>query len=115
MCINIGTNNGSEKLWTKNKSTESSSKLVQAVYIYIYFVRLCLYLDFKYMGYRISEYGSDLEDKSQTYNKIKWDVRRHFGKQMNKETKLRIHSITFKQHWNLEVKLEYWRKERNNV
>ena len=26
---------------------------------------------FKYMGYRISEYGSDLEDKSQTYNKIK--------------------------------------------
>ena len=26
--------------------------------------------DFKYLGYRISEYKSDLEDKLQTYNKI---------------------------------------------
>jgi len=26
--------------------------------------------DFKYLGYRISEYGSDLEDKMQIYNKI---------------------------------------------
>ena len=26
--------------------------------------------DFKYLGYRISEYGSGLEDKLQTYNKI---------------------------------------------
>jgi len=26
--------------------------------------------DFKYLGYRISEYRSDLEDKLQTYNKI---------------------------------------------
>jgi len=26
--------------------------------------------DFKYLGYRISEKGSDLEDKFQTYNKI---------------------------------------------
>ena len=25
---------------------------------------------FKYLGYRISEYKSDLEDKLQTYNKI---------------------------------------------
>ena len=48
------------------------------------------------MGYRISEYGSDLEDKLQTYNKINGDIRRHFGKQMNKETKLRIHNITAK-------------------
>ena len=52
--------------------------------------------DFKYLGYRISEYGSDLEDKLQTYNKIKGDIRRYFGKQMNKETKLRIHNITAK-------------------
>ena len=47
--------------------------------------------DFKYMGYRISEYKSDLEDKLQTYNKINGVIRRHFGKQMNKETELRIH------------------------
>ena len=42
--------------------------------------------DFKYLGYRISEYKSDLEDKLQTYNKIDGTIRRHFGKQMNKET-----------------------------
>jgi len=52
--------------------------------------------DFKYLGCRISEYKSDLEDKLQTYNKINGAIRRHFGKHMNKETKLRIHSITAK-------------------
>ena len=52
--------------------------------------------DFKYLGYRISEYKSDLEDKLQTYNKINGALRRNFGKQMNKETKLRIHNITAK-------------------
>ena len=52
--------------------------------------------DFKYLGYRISEYKSDLEDKLQTYNKINGAIRRHFGKQKNKETKLRIHNITAK-------------------
>ena len=54
--------------------------------------------DFKYLGYRISEYRSDLEDKLQTYsyNKINGAIRRHFGKQMNKETKLRIDNITAK-------------------
>jgi hypothetical protein len=30
----------------------------------------------------------------QTYNKINEAIGRHFGKQMNKETKLRIHNIT---------------------
>ena len=48
------------------------------------------------MGNRISEYGSDLEDKLQTYNKINGAIRRHFGKKMNKETKLRIHNNTIK-------------------
>ena len=52
--------------------------------------------DFKYLGYRISEYGSDLEDKLKTYTKINGAIRRHFGKQMNKETKLRIHNIKAK-------------------
>jgi hypothetical protein len=37
-----------------------------------------------------------LEDKIQTYNKIDGVIRRHFGKQMTKETKLRIHNITAK-------------------
>ena len=52
--------------------------------------------DFKYLGYRISEYRRDLEDKFQTYNKINGAIRRHFGKQMNEEIKLRIHNITAK-------------------
>jgi hypothetical protein len=40
--------------------------------------------NFKYLGYRISEYKSDLEDKLQTYEKINGAIRRQFGKQMNK-------------------------------
>jgi len=52
--------------------------------------------DFKYLGYCIAEYKTDLEDKLQTYNKISGAIRRHFGKQINKETKLRIHNITAK-------------------
>ena len=52
--------------------------------------------DFKNLGYRISEYGSDLEDKLQTYNKINRAIPSHFGKETNKETKLRIHNITAK-------------------
>ena len=53
--------------------------------------------DFNYLVYCISEYKSDLEDKLQTYNKINGSyTERHFGKQMNKETKLRIHNITAK-------------------
>ena len=51
--------------------------------------------DFKCLGYRIAEYKSDLEDKLQTYNKINGAIRRHFGKEMNKETKLRIHNIIY--------------------
>jgi len=58
------------------------------IFILIYFIL--------YLGYCISEYKSDLEDKLQTYNKINGTIRRHFGKQMTKETKLRIHNITAK-------------------
>ena len=52
--------------------------------------------DFKYLGYCISKFKSDLEDKLKTYNKINGAIRRHFGKQTNKEIKLRIHNITAK-------------------
>jgi len=51
---------------------------------------------FKYLEYHVSEYENDLEDKFQTYNKINGALRRHFGKQMNKETKIRIHNFTAK-------------------
>jgi len=49
---------------------------------------------------------SSLEDKLQTYNKINGDIRRHFGKQMNKETKLRIQNITAKAA--MKFKSEAW-------
>jgi hypothetical protein len=52
--------------------------------------------EFKYVGYLISDYKSNLEDNIQTYNKINGVIRRHVGKQMTKETKLRIHNITAK-------------------
>jgi hypothetical protein len=50
--------------------------------------------DFKYLVFSISVYKSDFENKLQTYNKINGVIRRQFGIQMNKETKLRIHNIT---------------------
>ena len=48
------------------------------------------------MGYRISEYKSDLEDKLQTYNKINGAIGKRFGKQMKKETESRTNDITAK-------------------
>jgi hypothetical protein len=51
---------------------------------------------FKYLGYLISDYKSDLEDKIQICNKINGVIRIHFGKQITKERKLRIHNITAK-------------------
>ena len=40
---------------------------------------------FKYFGYRIPEYGNDLENKLQTYNKINGAIRRHFGKKSGRK------------------------------
>jgi len=45
--------------------------------------------DFKYLGYRISEYKSDLEDQLQTYHKINGAIRRHFGKQNEQRNKVK--------------------------
>ena len=52
--------------------------------------------EFKYLRYCISEYKSDLEEKLRIYKKINGTIRRHFGKQMSKETKLRINKLTAK-------------------
>jgi len=43
----------------------------------------------------------------QTYNTINGAIGRHFGKQMNKETKLRIHNITAKAALKFGMKLGY--------
>ena len=45
--------------------------------------------DFKYLGYRIQEYKSDLEDKLQTYNKISGAIRRHFGEKNEQRNKVK--------------------------
>jgi len=82
---------------TKTKSMAMCGNHIQRVKIVINDNNIIEQVtDFKYLGYRISEYKSDLEDKLQTYNKINGTIRRHFGKQMNKGTKLRIHNITAK-------------------
>jgi hypothetical protein len=57
--------------------------------------------DFIYLGYRIAEYKSDLEDKLQTYNKINEVIRRHFGKQMKKRQNPEFTTLQLKQHCNL--------------
>ena len=67
---------------------------IQRVKIVINDNTIELVTDFKYLGYCISEYKSDLKDKLQTYNKINGAIWRHFRKQIDKETKLRIHNIT---------------------
>jgi len=81
---------------TKTKSMAMWGNHIQRVKIVMNDNIIEQVIDFKYLWYRITEYGSDLEDKLQTYNKINGAIRRHFGKQMNKETKLRIHNITAK-------------------
>ena len=45
--------------------------------------------EFKYLGYCISEYRRDLEDKLQTYNKINGVIRRHFGKTNEQRNKVK--------------------------
>jgi len=68
---------------TKTKSMAMWGNHIQRVKIVINDTIIEQVTDFKYLGYRVSEYGSDLEDKLQTYNKINGAIRRHFGKQMN--------------------------------
>ena len=45
--------------------------------------------DFKYLGYRISEYGSDLEDKLQTYKQNKRSFMETFWKTNEQRNKVK--------------------------
>jgi len=81
---------------TKTKSMAMCGNYIQRVKIVINDNIIEQVTDFKCLGNHISEHKSDLEDKLQAYNKINRTMRRHFGKKMNKETKLRIHNITAK-------------------
>jgi len=82
---------------TKTKSMAMWGNHIQRVKIVINDNIIGQVTDFKYLGYRISEYKCDLEEELQTYNKINGAIGRHFGKQMNKETKLRTLNITSKE------------------
>jgi predicted SPOUT superfamily RNA methylase MTH1 len=84
--LNIRIHCDSKNSSTKTKSMAVWGNHIQTVKIVINDNIIEQATDFKYLGYRISEYGSDLEDKLQTYNKINGATRRHFGKQMNKES-----------------------------
>ena len=75
---------------TKTKAMAMCGNYIQGVKIVINNNIIEEVTDFKYLGYRIAEYKSDLEDKLQIYNKINGAIGRHFGKQMNKETKLTL-------------------------
>jgi len=77
-----------------NTLSFSYGRTVAAYFLFVVFPSLLpFFLSFR--QYRVLE-GSSLEDKLQTCNKINAAIRRHFGKQVNKETKLRIHNITVK-------------------
>ena len=65
---------------TKTKSMATWGNNIQRVKIVINDNIIEEVTDFKYLGYRISEYKSDLEDKLQTYNKINGAIRIYFGK-----------------------------------
>jgi hypothetical protein len=76
------------KITTSNRKTKSMAMCgnrIQTVKIVINDNIIEQVTDFKYLGYHISEGKSDLDDKLQTYNKINGAIRRHFGKQINKE------------------------------
>jgi len=68
---------------TKTKSMPMWGNHIQRVKIVINDNIIEQITDFKYFGYRISEYKSYLDGKLQAYNKINGAIRRHFGKQMN--------------------------------
>ena len=74
---------------TKTKSMAMWGNHIQRVNIVKNFNIIEQVTDFKYLAYHISEYGSDLEDKLQTYNKINGAIRRHFGKQTKKRNKVK--------------------------
>jgi len=55
---------------TKTKSVEMCGNHIQRVKVVINDNIIEQVTDFKYLGYRISEYKSDLGDKLETYKKI---------------------------------------------
>jgi predicted SPOUT superfamily RNA methylase MTH1 len=59
-----------------NKGSKSKAMAMQRVKIVMNDNIIEQVTDLKYLGYRIAEYKSDLEDKLQTYNKINGEIGR---------------------------------------
>jgi hypothetical protein len=87
---------------TKTKSLSLCGNHIQRVKIVINDSPIEQVSDFKYLAYLISDYRSDLENKLQTYNKINGIIQRYFGKEMTKETKLKIPNITAESTYAME-------------
>ena len=79
-CLAKNYNNDSINYLSNIVSMEMWRNHIQRVKIVINDSIIEKVTHFKYLEYRISEYGIDLEDKLQTYNKINGAVRSHFGK-----------------------------------
>jgi hypothetical protein len=69
--------------------------------------------NFTYVGNTFSEHKKDIDIKLQKYNKMNGVIRRHFGKQMTVETKLRFHNITSKS--SLSYGSEIWILNRRDT
>ena len=73
---------------TKTKSMAMCGNYIQGVKIVINNNNIEQVTDFKYLGYRIAEYKSDLEDKLQTYNN-KWSYTKTFWKTNEQRNKIK--------------------------
>ena len=74
---------------TKTKAMATWGNYIQRVKIVINDNIIEQVTDFNYLGYCISEYKSDLEDKLQIYNKINGATMRHFGKTNEQRNKVK--------------------------
>ncbi|KAJ4431271.1 hypothetical protein ANN_19868 [Periplaneta americana] len=84
---------------TKTKSMALKGKIQKRIKIVINQEVIEQVSNFTYLGTKISTMSAqtNIEENLQKYNKLNGCIKRHFGKGMRKEIKLRIHNITSKQ------------------
>jgi hypothetical protein len=81
---------------TKTKTIGLCGKNIQRVKIEIEGKIIEQVTSFSYLGNLISNEEKDINIKLQRYNKMNGIIKRHFGKNMTVDTKLRIHNIASK-------------------
>jgi hypothetical protein len=81
---------------TKTKPIGLCGKNIQRVKVEIEDKIIEQVSSFNYMGNLISNEEKDINLKLQRCNKMNGTIKRHFGKHMAIDTKLRIHNITSK-------------------